>query len=624
MERSPASDAPAAGATSRWRSLLWRLALVLLATTGLQLFCLWSFWWPATRDAALESSVQKSTAHLETLGESLLPYLLQHQLAAVHEILNVVIGSQPSWHSLVLLNAEGRRLYPIAPPEGPGGRSLYLVESEIAFHGQPYGVLLLGLDLEVETRKQIQQLRNLVLMMSGINLLVVLVLGVFIETVVLRPIRGLQQAAGSLALGDYDAALPKIRGDEVGSLIRSFLAMRDELDKQQRSLRESTERALEASRAKSRFLSSMSHEIRTPLNGIIALSHLMGEQPLSADQQENLGIIQKSADHLLMVINNILDFSKIEAGRVEMVAEPFAPAALAMEIRAMVQPLADAKGLALRAALEVSPELYVVGDVSRLRQVLLNLTNNAVKFTRYGEVRIELRCLQRDRRRCQLELAVRDTGIGIPLEAQGRLFNRFVQADASHARAFGGTGLGLAISRQLVELMGGEIGLESAPGEGSRFWMVIPFPVGERPRAAERPEAPAAAPRLRILVADDHLSNQLIARKVLENSGHRVAVVGDGQAAVERLLVERFDLVLMDMQMPIMDGLEATRAIRASPLGDADIPIVALTANAYHEAIQECLEAGMDAYLSKPIQPSELRRLVDELFSGARKLARAV
>jgi PAS domain S-box-containing protein len=366
-----------------------------------------------------------------------------------------------------------------------------------------------------------------------------------------------------------------------------------------------------ASRAKSEFLANMSHELRTPLTSILGFSRLVGQEGgLSEADRKHLDLIRSAGETLLAVVNDILDFSKLEAGALSLAEDAFSVAELGQGVTALLSGQADDKGL--RLTCEVPEDTWLTGDAARLRQVLLNLVSNAVKFTDRGEVSVVLRVDPEDTQ-SWLHVEVRDTGVGLDPAQIDQMFDRFTQADGSVSRRYGGTGLGLAISRRLVEMMGGEIGAESDGCSGSTFRFRVPLRPAESPADSPCIQTSAAPDRrLRVLLAEDNAANRALVAALTAPLDIELHVVENGAEAVSAIQADDYDLVLMDMQMPVMDGPSAARAIRALPGHVALTPIIALTANVLPEQIEQCRAAGMQGHVAKPIDPRALFTAIAE------------
>ena len=457
-----------------------------------------------------------------------------------------------------------------------------------------------------------------------------------------RPLYRLAQAAQSLREGDAPRAqfdLGPKQGEEIALLSQALHDMhtrlqarvdelatyRDHLEEtvaqRTEQLQSARDKAEAATRAKSAFIANMSHEIRTPMNAIMGVTYLMQQGPLLQGQAERLGTIKEAAEHLLDIINNILDLSKIEAGMFTLTQEDFDLPELLQKATAMVTDKVREKNLEMVVDAEGCPA-RLRGDSVRLSQILINLVSNAVKFTEQGQIRLVVRSEPRSEQEVGLRIEVHDTGLGIPADKAGKLFNAFVQADDSTTRRFGGTGLGLAITRSLVELMGGRIGVRSQVGHGSVFWCLLTLQLAE----AQSPQAVEASPQAvdenltteeaaallrrnhagaRVLLAEDNPINSMLAMELLAMAGVNATPAKNGADAVTLVERQPFDLVLMDVHMPQMDGLQATRLIRQLP-GQQDLPIVAMTASVLQEEKEACMVSGMNGHLAKPVDTRAL------------------
>ena len=398
--------------------------------------------------------------------------------------------------------------------------------------------------------------------------------------------------------------------------LTSQLKAIDRLHDMNEALDHALRRAETAVEVKGEFLAMMSHEIRTPMNGILGMTQVLEQSALSEDQLKSLAVLRQSGEAMLTLLNDILDLTKIEAGKLDLEQRDFN---LQEELRAtcaLFRPLVEAKGLSFELDLDASLPQAVRGDSARLRQILSNLLSNAVKFTAKGSVRLSGRAELLPGGAARLEFAVTDTGEGIPQARRDRLFKAFSQVDSSITRRFGGTGLGLAICAQLCARMGGSIGIDSEPGRGTRCQLSIELPVAlvPPPLASGRDYTGRLFPGLRVLVAEDNPVNQLVASRLLGTCGIQPELAANGREAVELALRIPFDLILMDMQMPVMDGLEATSLIRLMPLQHQP-RIVALTANAFESDRDTCLKAQMDDFLPKPLRLSALQGVLETLPS---------
>ena len=484
----------------------------------------------------------------------------------------------------------------------------------------------------------ITELRGEILLLGALMIAAFMVIGWLAANALAGPLERLARWAKEFGAGSHSAPGPTIGvcreavvfGETLTAAFSGLSAGKAQLEilnatlerqveDRTRALANAKDQALSATRAKSDFLATMSHELRTPLHGIAGTVQLLRDGGgLSPEQSRRLDLIDTASGALLRVIGDVLDFSKLEAGKLELDVCDFDLRALVETSALIVAPCAEAKQLTVSVTTAPEVPARLIGDEARLRQVLLNLLNNAVKFSAKGSIRLSVALEEREGERAVLRFSVSDEGVGVPPEARAKLFNRFTQADATTTRKFGGTGLGLAISRHLVEAMGGKIDVDSALGEGSTFWFVVPLPVAPtEPVATLVIERAAPGAGKRVLLAEDVSLNQEIAVAFLASAGHQVEVANNGAEALEAVRNRAFDLVLMDIHMPVMDGLEALEAIRSLPGVERHLPVVAMTANVLADELARFAAAGFDGHVGKPFGRDELIRSVSEAHRAA-------
>ncbi|WP_121372492.1 ATP-binding protein [Pseudomonas aeruginosa] len=443
------------------------------------------------------------------------------------------------------------------------------------------------------------------------------------------PISTMGQAVEAIQSGDYKTSLPILDDGEIGDLARHINNLASGLDRasqeQEQAISQlisAREEAEQANRAKSDFLAMMSHELRTPMNGVLGMLQLLETTEQTREQAEYTALATESTEHLLKVINDILDFSRIERGALELECIPFNLLELVQGSALVFQHSAQQRGLALELQIQAGLEnIEVCGDPTRIRQILVNLLGNALKFTEEGAIHLSLEWQALDHDVLWLTCAVHDSGIGISPERLEHMFDAFQQADSSISRRYGGTGLGLAIARTLAERMGGTLQAESKEGSGSTFTLEIPLPFQQSPahRQQAAGEAAPVAAGQEILLVEDNPVNQTVIEAMLRSLGYRVTLVADGIQAVRSAERQRYDAILMDCRLPVLDGYSATREIRAQENG-RQVPIIALTANALQGDRENCLQAGMNDYLAKPFKRAELQRILQRWIGSQPEL----
>jgi signal transduction histidine kinase len=552
-------------------------------------------------------------------------------LPAEQKMLNDMVAS-PEVHSVTVYDAGGRRALSAndRPGVDPAGARYFETRAAVTAGGRNLGQMVVSsraFDRASIIPRYLAVCGALFFAATGLALF----MGRWLAGLVVHPVNRLSQAMRDVTdSGDYSQRVPNWARDEFGILTDSFNDLLAQLQANDNALHramtdlvEARDAAQAANVLKSQFLANMSHEIRTPLNGVLAMAQIIEMGELPPLQRERVEVIRRSGEELLAVLNDVLDISKIEAGKMELEVGEIDAEVLGANVRGAFAPLAEAKKN-LRFTVDVRPEAVGLrrGDPVRIGQILNNLVSNAIKFTAEGAVSVVVEGIGAEGRD-GLKLSVTDSGVGIAPDKLPLLFQKFSQADGSNTRRYGGTGLGLAICRELAQLMRGKIEVESAEGKGSTFTVTLPAQRLARTEAENAAEPAAAMDdaeerSLRVLAAEDIPTNQLVLKTIMQSFGVEITMVDNGRQAVEAWLAEPYDLVLMDIQMPEMDGIAATRAIRTAEaeMGRPHTPIIAVSANAMTHQVKEYLAAGMDGHVAKPIELSKLHAAIEAALSG--------
>jgi|GEM_PF-6875030 len=639
-------------------SLRWKLLLPLLVAAGLLVLLMDRFWLQRSLHHIESVQVESMRRHLDSMAEGLVPLVMGQQLDIINENLDALLAKNPDWIAITLTDKRGRQFYPLrlaeTAPRKPRFADPRIIEIRLAHGDQELARLVAEYDIGPYMAQERQAYRETGAILLAILVGSVLALWIAIEYVVYRPLRHLSAAAGELAQQNYAEPLPPASGDELGTLIRSFREMREKLQTfhgalsgeiaERKRLAEELERhrdhleelvdirtaelaeakqvAEAASRAKSSFLANMSHEIRTPMNAIVGLTHLMRRDAVLQRQFDHLDKIDGAAQHLLGIINDILDFSRIEAGKLTLEEADIDLDGLFRSINVLIGDKATDKDIEVVTRIDPALPAAICGDRMRLGQILLNFANNAVKFTAAGCVTLRARRVPApDDARIGIRFEVADTGIGMSAEQSGRLFQAFEQADVSTTRNYGGTGLGLAISRQLAELMGGKVGVESVVGAGSTFWFEATFAPAQEKNAA-RPAARKIDRHLHVLVVDDIAEAREAVCDMLRAFHAEAESADSGRAALVAIAAAAhggrpFDLVLLDWKMPAMDGIETARNIAALHL-EHPPALILVTAYGREHPEDRLAETGVAATLDKPVTLSSLHDAIVETLTGQR------